>query len=180
MKTFFIEDENFNMKELLEKLNTLDCAAEIYIDSYWGVCQNFEILLSKIEYINKNKYPITLIWMFLWSKAFDMFYNYTWPRQLAFECNAIIHTTALKLNVFSYKWELRIRINEYEIWNIGDIPECDVYEFLEWEDLQRYIEWRDVAINSEKLIEIINKQDYDRKAKSENINKEDTVSDISC
>jgi hypothetical protein len=151
MKTFYLKE--FNEENFIEISKWLDELWEnewqIYINSGWGSIWVENALLERIENMK-----IKLIWLFLWSAAFDLFYNFKWKKELSKGCDWIIHIDATNVTVFSHNWQLKVRWDDCEKQRVV-VLNFD-YEFLTEEEKIKFYDWQDIYVGYERLKLIFN------------------------
>lgn len=113
-------------------------------------------MLERLELLNSQWKKIKLIWIFLWSRAFNLFYKYTWEKVLWVECEWVAHLEAINChisnNVIRWDWYQRDS-NEY----FKNLPSNFEYTFMTEQEKEKYDNWYDVYLNPERMKEIFKK-----------------------
>ena len=154
MNTYYLTDFNEeNFKDINKWLDDLwDEEWQIYINSDWWDVWVTDALIYRLEkYTN-----ITLIWVWLCSSAFDLFYNFKWKKELRVNAKWMVHSDAVELDVFMYKWIVKVRTHKFNRKILSEL-EANPYDFLTEEEKTEFIEWEDIYLNYERLKLIFNK-----------------------
>lgn len=147
MKSFYLKE--FDEETFLSITKWLDELWEeewqIYINSWWGALWVQNIILERIEKLN-----IKLIWLFMWSCAFDLFYRFTKEKELSYWCDWVVHTDAVSSSVFQYKGKLKVRwddIDKRRVTRKADFA----YNFLTKKEQKQFYNWEDIYIDYERM-----------------------------
>ena len=155
MKTIYLwsweNDDIFN--KFMDYFDNLKEEWQIYINSWWWSTWLFDSILTRLEEVNKE-YKVKLRWLFLGSMAFDIFYNYTGEKIIEKWCDAIVHTTAWKYDIFKHNWEIRIRWDKLDKERFWDYELFPAYSFLTDYEKTRFYNWEDIRISESRLREI--------------------------
>lgn len=144
MKTFLLNNDT-TPKELIEWVNNLSEEWQVFIDSNWGLVNDFYIYRKVME--TKD---ITLRALRIDSSAFDLFYLYEWKKIIENECIAVIHAKASPYDIFKEK-TLRMRGNAIQRQAKNDEAPQIRYWILTKKEMKKYLNWEDVYIGTKRL-----------------------------
>lgn len=150
MKTYYLKDFNeesfIDINKWLDEL--WDNEWQIYINSGWWSIWVENAILERIENLK-----IKMIWLFLWSCAFDLFYNFKGKKELSKWCDWIVHIDANETAIFTHNWQIKIRWDEVDKARVARRWDFN-YDFLKEEEKIKFYNWEDIYLSYERLKEI--------------------------
>lgn len=147
MKSYYLEEIEF--EEVIKRLDEVE-EWQIYINSWWWETRKFDTLLTRLEEKKNEWAKIKLRWIFLGSRAFHLFYNYSWEKTIEVWCDAVVHTEAWNYSVIEWV----IRGSEIDKQRYKDLKITEPYKFLTEEEKKRFLNWEDIYLNNHRLKEI--------------------------
>lgn len=147
MKTYYLEEIDF--ADIIKRLDDVE-EWQIYINSWWWSTRKFDTLLTRLEEKKQEGAKIKLRWVFLGSRAFHMFYNYTWEKVVETWADAIVHIEAWTYSFNS--WVQRADHIEKQRYKTLKITEP--YKFLTKKEKKQFLNWEDIYISNERLQKI--------------------------
>lgn len=144
MKTYYLEEIDF--AEAIKRLDDVE-EWQIYINSWWWSTRKFDTLLTRLEEKKKEWAKIKLRWIFIGSRAFHLFYNYSGEKCLEYWCDGIVHTEAGTYTINSWV----IRWDTVEKQRYANLKITKPYKFLTKKEKEQFKNWEDVYLDYERL-----------------------------
>lgn len=162
MKTHYLvsggeNDDIFrSMMTFLDGLELSD-KAQIYINSGGGSCWLYEAFIRRLNDMIDEWYNITLRILFVGSMAFELAYQFRWPRIVENRADGVVHIEATEVHV----WRNKIRENdntERKRMEYNNSIEQVVYPFLTEQEQREYEDWKDIYLNYDRMKKIFDKK----------------------
>jgi len=159
MKTFYIEDLDFEKtNKFLDEIE-LSWKTQIYINSGGGDCSEFNCIIDRLNSLVDQGYDISLRCMFAGSMAFNLLLEFKSKVYIEKDADGIVHRTATgDSDIFFHNGEMRNRsFNPVTIWrdayNKG-LETIYEYNFLTQKEREEYNNWMDIYISPPRMVGI--------------------------